>query len=183
MENLLIKEKTDLRSLMSEKRKSLCITRRDEAQSLLLNTLISSLPNGMILSYASFQDELDTTELNNWLAMEDRLALPKLNGKTLQIFHVKDLSLLKPHKFGMLEPDPSFCQELNPASLGCILVPGLAFDMDRHRLGYGLGCYDRFLSALNASVPTFGLGFQEQLYTPALPRSPFDFPLSSLLLL
>ena len=64
----------------------------------------------------------------------------------------------------------------DPARVDVVVVPGLAFTADGHRLGQGGGWYDRFLVRLPERVLTVGVGFAEQL-VDALPVEPHDVPL------
>ena len=57
-----------------------------------------------------------------------------------------------------------------------IIVPLLAFDSDRHRLGFGGGWYDRFLR-MNPLATTVGLALDDQFYAPGLPSEPHDMRL------
>ncbi len=52
---------------------------------------------------------------------------------------------------------------VDPADIDIVVVPGLAFTVDGHRLGQGGGFYDRFLPRLRADCLTVGLGFREQI--------------------
>ena len=64
------------------------------------------------------------------------------------------------NKFGILEPFKS-----RPIIPGVILVPLLAFDKNKHRLGYGKGFYDKFLnkhSKKNKKITTIGVAFSFQ---------------------
>ncbi len=63
--------------------------------------------------------------------------------------------------------------DLDPASLDVVVVPGLAFTADGHRLGQGGGHFDRFLSRLRADCLTVGVCFREQLVAE-LPTEPHD---------
>ena len=64
-----------------------------------------------------------------------------------------------------------------PESLAAVLVPGLAFSRDGHRIGYGGGFSDRFLATLPAETLTIGIAFDEQL-VERVPIDPWDVPLT-----
>jgi 5-formyltetrahydrofolate cyclo-ligase len=59
-----------------------------------------------------------------------------------------------------------------------LLVPLLAFDARRHRLGYGGGFYDRTIAALN--VPAIGIAYAGQQVS-SLPAEPHDRTLDGIL--
>jgi 5-formyltetrahydrofolate cyclo-ligase len=63
--------------------------------------------------------------------------------------------------------------DADPASLDVVVVPGLAFTDDGHRLGQGGGHFDRFLPRLRAGCLTVGVCFREQLVAE-LPTEPHD---------
>ena len=82
-------------------------------------------------------------------------------------------------RFGILEPSEE-CPTLEPVDFAgaLILVPGLVFDDNGFRIGYGGGYYDRFLADLRkAQIPvtTVGLAFAA-CRTPILPHEPHDIP-------
>jgi 5-formyltetrahydrofolate cyclo-ligase len=77
---------------------------------------------------------------------------------------------LAPGTWGLVEP-VSAPHPQPPVQL--LLVPGLAFAADGHRLGYGKGFYDAVLAALPESVITVAVGFDLQR-CPALPAQPLD---------
>lgn len=136
-----------------------------------------------VLSYASFDDEFDTWELNSLLAAKKKLHLPKADGIELRFFQIADLERqLKANTWGIYEPIPELCEPTNLSSISMILVPALAFDRHCHRLGYGKGYYDSFLAGLPLGINTYGLGFLEQLSLDFLPASPADIPVKNLLL-
>ena len=66
--------------------------------------------------------------------------------------------------------------------LGCFLpvVPGIAFDRQRYRLGRGAGYYDRFLEMLPRDIPSVGLAFDFQL-VDCLPHHQHDIPVSHII--
>jgi len=79
--------------------------------------------------------------------------------------------------FGLMEPIHAQ-HFLPPVQL--LLVPGLAFDAQGFRLGYGKGFYDALLGRLPEDVITLGVGFNLQ-QTPRLPISPQDLPVQGLM--
>jgi 5-formyltetrahydrofolate cyclo-ligase len=63
--------------------------------------------------------------------------------------------------------------DVDPLGLDLVVVPGLAFTADGHRLGQGGGHYDRFLARVRPECVTVGVGFTEQL-VDAVPQEPHD---------
>jgi 5-formyltetrahydrofolate cyclo-ligase len=61
-----------------------------------------------------------------------------------------------------------------------LLVPGLAFDDDGHRIGYGRGFYDALLARLPEDVLSVGVGFEAQMHR-TVPIDPHDWPVQALL--
>ena len=69
---------------------------------------------------------------------------------------------LAPGPFGISEPHPDL-PAVEPPDADVILVPGLAFDEQGYRLGYGGGFYDRLLADPVVNGVTVGLAFEEQV--------------------
>ena len=145
-------QKSELRKILTERRKAISKERRDEAAQKALTALKDK---GRVLSFSPFGSEIDLTPLNAHLKAEGRLSLVPYTLDAL--LHV------------------SFSE------IDCILVPGLGFDRDHFRIGYGRGDYDRFL-ARAGEILTIGVGFKEQLYEGVLPRDVWDIPLKEILL-
>jgi 5-formyltetrahydrofolate cyclo-ligase len=78
--------------------------------------------------------------------------------------------------FGLMEP--TFAQHPDPP-VDLLLVPGLAFDGEGYRRGYGGGFYDAVLAHLDQRVTTLGVGFSCQRVME-LPRGPLDQPVDGL---
>jgi 5-formyltetrahydrofolate cyclo-ligase len=99
---------------------------------------------------------------------------------------VHDYDHLVTGRHGVLEPAPDLT-DFPPEDLDLIVVPGLAFDRRGHRLGHGVGFYDRFLAplaspaagkaGLDRPAPTFaGLALAAQV-VETLPEAPHDVPM------
>ena len=106
-----------------------------------------------ILSYVSFRSEVSTEQLNEWILEDGKhLYLPRTYGDRQEMiyYRVRDLSLLTPGYQGIREPKegdiwPPQTQDAEEPVL--MLMPGLAFDRQGNRIGYGGGYYDRYLES------------------------------------
>ncbi len=102
-----------------------------------------------VLTYVSTSIEVDTHALiRQALADGKRVAVPRCTpGRIdMKFYLIEDLAQLEPGAFGVLEPDPERCRELRHYQNSICILPGLGYDLQGYRLGYGKGYYDRFLS-------------------------------------
>ena len=177
-----LQDKKTLRHSLRLLRQSIPPIRRQEAALHLFTDLLAQLkPYHNILSFASKPDEIDLWKLNEQLAQEKRLLLPKVAGEFLEIFSVADLqNQLALSPFSILEPIADRCPQIPYTAIDCILVPGLGFDAEKRRIGYGKGHYDRLLKAIKQIAPIVGVGFHEQLVAEQIPVEPHDIPMDRL---
>lgn len=135
-----------------------------------------------VLSFMSLPDEIDLSLVNEWLLQRNALCLPKVAGKELVAYRIKDLKadLVRGYA-GILEPHEGMV-EVPLDRLDAVIVPGLAFSEDGKRLGRGGGYYDRLLAGLLPSVATYGVGFLEQRVGDELCQEEHDVPLMRVLL-
>jgi len=163
-------------------REKLPLFRRQEAARQLQAHLFYLLPSfDRVASFCSFQHEIDLSSFNEACAKQGRLLLPRMHESTLQYYRVDNLDQQMEKRSCLLKPNIKCCVLAELTAKDLILVPALAFDSDRFRLGYGKGCYDRLLQKHNGFY-SLGIGFLEQLNTVSLPRDPWDQPVSELLL-
>jgi 5-formyltetrahydrofolate cyclo-ligase len=103
----------------------------------------------LVLAYITYRDEFDTTALIE-RAWKDgkRVAVPVCDRGVLVFYEIDTLEGMRIGSRGVLEPDPAACTPVDPADfVGSIcLVPGLVFDGEGNRVGYGAGYYDNFLA-------------------------------------
>lgn len=175
------KQKSELRKIFLQKRSAITTERRHLASDEMCSFLKEKTKDfSLVLSFASFSSEIDLWEYNKFLAANSKLALPTVTGEELKIYLVKDIEkhliLSKSH---FLEPNPSMCIEIESSKPDCILVPAIAFDREKNRLGTGMGYYDRLLTKI--LCPTYGIGFHDQL-VETLPTEPHDVPLKNIYL-
>lgn len=130
-----------------------------------------------IMSYMSFRNEFPTHTLNKSILDSGcRLVLP-LTDKELRIhsYYVNSIDELKRSGMGILEPDPEKAVECGPDAPDIILLPGLAFDRNGIRLGFGAGCYDRFLPGIRKDALLVALAYSFQV-VDELPKDIYDIP-------
>jgi len=129
------------------------------------------------LLFAPFGSEVDTTALMRAaLDSGKRLVLPRVNPET-RALELREVtcpeSQLVPGLWDIPEPDPEACPEAPLADVDFVLVPGVAFDQERGRMGYGGGYYDRLLGGLRADAGALAVGFALQV-VPEVPRADHD---------
>lgn len=95
--------------------------------------------------------------------------LPVIDGKDMSFVLYRPGSLLKPNRFGILEPTGVELESVSDLEL--VLMPLVAFDVRGHRLGMGGGFYDRAFADTQYSGRTFLMGVahrcqQAQSITP-----------------
>lgn len=86
---------------------------------------------------------------------------------------------LVPGPFGIPEPTPDTRVPVAIDVLGAVVVPGLAFDPQGNRLGWGAGYYDRLLAGLRPGIPVVALAFECQI-VPAIPSLGHDVRMSAI---
>ena len=96
--------------------------------------------------------------------------LPLIKGNDLQLLLYAGKESLKTGAFGISEPTED-CIAVQEREIDLIIVPGVAFDRQRNRLGRGKGFYDRLLSTLD--IPKIGVCYDFQL-KDRIPVEPFD---------
>jgi 5-formyltetrahydrofolate cyclo-ligase len=121
-----------------------------------------------IMLYASLPDEVQTLDFLEQWRHRKTIILPTVVGDDIIPVELADNVDFAEGDFHIPEPQ----NHPYAGSFDLIVVPGMAFDREGHRLGRGRGYYDRFL-ARHPQVHTIGLCFDFQLL-PEIPCEPHD---------
>ena len=131
-----------------------------------------------IYGYLPYNQEVRTVPmLEQALRDGKRVAVPKVYGDEMKFIYMTDLSLVEKGYAGIPEPVADAPVADDPTAL--VLMPGLAFDAQGHRIGYGGGFYDKFL-AQEPNHPTLALCYDFQVL-PNVETEEFDVPVDCVL--
>ncbi len=135
----------------------------------------------IIMVYLATDEEVETRDLVSHLfAKGKRVAVPCVdkNVGEIKASFIHDLENdLTEGSYGILEPKKDKMVPVKTTDIDLVLVPGLAFDQAKYRLGRGKGYYDRFLAKLPHRIKTFGLAFDFQMVRE-LPVTELDIPMT-----
>ena len=121
-----------------------------------------------VMLYASLPDEVETLAFIEAWRHRKTLVLPTVVGDDIIPVELADDTIFAEGNFHIPEPQ----NHPYTGDFDLIVVPGMAFDAEGHRLGRGRGYYDRFL-ALHPQVHTIGLCFDFQ-FVPEIPCEAHD---------
>ena len=132
-----------------------------------------------IYGYLPYNQEVRTVPmLEQAIADGKRVAVPKCYGEEMRFLYINDfVNEVAPGYAGI--PEPIADEPVADDKTALVLMPGLAFDPQGHRIGYGGGFYDRFLSA-EPDHPTLALCYGFQM-VEHLETEEFDIPVDMVL--
>ena len=131
-----------------------------------------------IYGYLPYNQEVRTVPILA-TALKDgkRVAVPKVYGDEMRFIYIEDFDSLEKSDMGI--PEPNEDGPIADDSSALVIMPGVAFDLEGHRIGYGGGYYDKFLAS-EPKHPTVALCYDFQLF-PKLETEKFDIPVDMVL--
>jgi 5-formyltetrahydrofolate cyclo-ligase len=163
-------DKSTLRKEIREKKRAMTEDQINAASAELMRLFLASdlyRQARSVYGYLPYNQEVRTVPiLEQAIRDGKRVAVPKVYGDEMKFIWMDDLSAVSDGYAGIPEPVADEPIADDPTAL--VLMPGLAFDPQGHRIGYGGGFYDKFLAA-EPNHPTLALCYafqmKEQLQT------------------
>ncbi len=160
--------------------------KKSDSDSNIFKRIISLdcfIKSEIILTYVSTELEVDTRKIIEYsIKVGKKVAVPVSSAKnlTLNFYFIDSVNGLRVGNFSILEPDArtsEFCDVSKLQKFLCV-VPGMVFDLNGYRIGYGKGYYDRFLKKYNCQ--TVGLCYEFDLLK-SIPKDQNDVPVDLIL--
>lgn len=182
----LSNRKSALRKKHMNNRIFMPVQKKSGSDSNIFKKVISLdcfIKSKVILTYVSTELEVDTKKIIEYsIKIGKKVAVPVSNAKnlTLNFYFINSVNKLRVGNFSILEPDAKtseFCDVNRLQEFLCV-VPGMVFDLNGYRIGYGKGYYDRFLKKY--SCQTVGLCYEFDLLK-SIPKDQNDVPVDLIL--
>jgi 5-formyltetrahydrofolate cyclo-ligase len=184
-------DKSAIRQQILEKRSSLSpqiIEASGKAAAEKLAAMEEYKSANTIMAYMDFRNEVPTGAIIEMIRNSGKKLILPLTDKDFDLipYLIPDQHSLSEclitSAYGIAEPDPDLCIEADPDSIDLIIIPGSVFDQYENRMGYGKGCYDRFLTNLASKAFKLALAYDFQVL-PCIPADPTDVKMDKILTL
>ena len=179
----------NLRARIKEKRKQLS----DESLNLLGNDILKNVQASIsfedrerISTYFSMNNEVDTSELNNYLwGINKHLFLPKIKQDKLLFSSYSKDQKLSLNDYGIPEPEHNDKKLIDAVEFDLMFIPLVAFDSKCNRIGMGGGYYDKTLAFKKESEKKskpllIGLAYEFQKID-TIEKNTWDIPMDAII--
>lgn len=175
-------KKTSIRNNLKTARNEMNPDIRKKASETIFERL-KSLPvyknSDSVFIFVSMGSEVETIQWIPEILKEKKVYVPLApKGGAMIMTEIKSLDELDPNALGILELPEDKIKDRHRESVDLIITPGLAFDGEGYRMGYGGGYYDLFFATHDGH--RLGVGFHDQL-VEELPRNEYDLPVDAFL--
>jgi len=156
-----------------------------ETKSHEIRQKLSKLPEFIdaksVFIYVSANNEVDTEPIiMEMLKAGKRVLVPAIDAEKREIIasELLDFEELGRGMFGIMEPKKEFLRRTPTKKIDIAIIPGIAFDKNGNRIGYGHGYFDRFLK--NVESPIVALAYDFQL-VPRITPDIYDIKVNKIL--
>src|SRR4030042_75825 len=160
--------KKNFRKIIQDRRDNLLIPVRKKASKTIAEKFFNTvfyINSNSILIYYPFRSEVDTTiVIKKALKDGKNIILPCVSGRRLELFYVDDpKKQLKKGVYDIMDPNAVLCRKARISDIDLAIVPGVGFDKNLDRLGYGGGFYDKLLLCIPKGVKKIAFCFDIQV--------------------
>lgn len=185
----IFNDKKNLRKEILTKRKNIDSVEKEKMDQKILdefyeNKYYKEAKN--IFIYISYDSEINTRGIiNKALKDNKKIYVPRTEFKTrfMDAVEITSLDNLVESEYGILEPSMEE-PHIEPNELDLIVVPGVAFDRNGGRMGYGAGFYDRYFKRISEDrikrVPKLALAYDFQILEK-IPMNEQDVPVNCII--
>lgn len=170
-------EKNNIRQQIKKLKTTLTPQYRQQSAVAVKNA-VEQLPqyaaSRSILLYNSLPDELSTYPMLCEWYPHKKIYLPIVEGDEITIGEYRPGQMHK-GAYGIIEPEKNIT---GPVEIDMAIIPGIAFDADKTRIGRGKGYYDKLLSRINTYK--IGIAYHIQLLAN-LPCQPHDIKMDCII--
>lgn len=157
-------DKKELRRQIREQKRAMTeeeIVARSEALGKLFRASQLYQQAKTIYGYLPYNQEVRTVPMLEQAILDGKqVAVPKVIGDDMVFIYLTDMNQVEKGYAGI--PEPIANEPIATDETALVLMPGLAFDPQGHRIGYGGGFYDRFLEK-EPDHPTLALCYAFQM--------------------
>lgn len=166
---------TQLRQSLRDQRKKLSVETVSAASAIIAKKIIS-FPEFLNAEYIAFyfsnENEIDLAEITHYAQQKNKkIYFPVLDKKQLLFYQIDENTQYIKNQFNILEPIHSDKDFFPIEKIDLFLIPLVAFDEACHRIGRGLGCYDRVLVSKQKNATLIGLAYEFQKVDRIIPES------------
>lgn len=179
-------EKKEIRKIMKQRRESLSLDERKILDQKAANKLLEAedYKNATnIFAFVNFGSEIDTRFIIERALEEGKnifIPYTEEGSKFMKLTRLKSLDKLVEGQYGILSPKEEDLDFVDGSIIDLVIVPGLAFNKEGYRTGYGGGYYDRFFSSLKKPVKKVGYCYSFQILD-SLEIGEFDIPVDTII--
>lgn len=177
--------KEPLRKELIEKRKTIykkdVIEKSNKIKKLLFG-LVEFQQACTILFYVSYNNEVYTHQMIKESLLSGKnviVPISKKQDRSLILSKLEKWEDLEIGSYRILEPRANKIKEISHDEIELIIVPGVGFDINGHRIGHGKGYYDNLLKK-SKNVFTIGLAFEFQI-VKKIPIEKHDIPVNKII--
>ena len=174
-----MKEKQEIRKKFKKMRDEMSPAQAADLSVCICENIITSrlfASVSLLYAYHPLGNEVDVRPavLEAW-RLGKRVAFPKVFGDEMRYFEVSSFEEFSKGAFGVMEPCTEHPVDWRSDRSALVLTPGVVFDRNGNRMGFGKGYYDRYFSGDHDCV-LLGVAYELQM-ADQLPAGKLDVPL------